>query len=334
LNKFHKIKISNKIQITMKNLNKNHKQAFSLVEISIVILIIGLLIAGISKASDMIFDAELKSGRSLTKGAKVGRMANLALWLETTSAESILDNERFKDTTVTMWRDINPQSTSKFIFKISGTGAPKYIEEGQNNMPAIRFPNAADLLLPYSSEASTTVLPYPSTQIFSSGAYATIFVVLKPAATVTNLISFCEYTAAATPHVCSVGKEISLGLNSEGKLTFGFMNAAATTSTLTSTNAYASRNLIIVSAIKDTGSTANQKLFVNGADKFPHATPNTYATTNAFSGTFRVGGTASSGVEIYEIIVFSSNLSDADRYSVESYLGKKYSIPVTQNSAI
>jgi prepilin-type N-terminal cleavage/methylation domain-containing protein len=320
----------------MTNLNKNHKQAFSLVEISIVILIIGLLIAGISKASDMIFDAELKSGRSLTKGAKVGRMANLALWLETTSAESILDNERFKDTTVTLWRDINPQSTSKFIFKSSG--APKYIEEGQNNMPAIgKFTLATDLFLPYSSEASTTVLPYPSTQIFSSGAYATIFVVLKPAATVTNLISFCEYTATATPHACSGGKEISLGLGGSGTLTFGFMNAAATTSTLTSSNAYASRNLIIVSAIKDTGSIdkpANQKLFVNGGDKVALATANTYATTNAFSGTFRVGGTASSGVEIYEIIVFSSNLSDADRYSVESYLGKKYNIPVAQNSAI
>ena len=314
----------------MTNLNKNHKQAFSLVEISIVILIIGLLIAGISKASDMIFDAELKTARSLTKGAKVGRMANLALWLETTSAESILDNERFKDTTVTMWRDINPQSTSKFIFKKGGD--PKYIEEGQNNMPAIgKFTLATDLFLPYSSEASTTVLPYPSTQIFSSGAYATIFVVLKPAATVTNLISFCEYTAAATTTACTGGKEISLGLEGTGKLTFGFMNAAATTSTLTSAKLYASRNLIIVSAIKDT---ANQKLFVNGGDKVSHATPNTYATTNAFSGTFRVGGTASPGVEIYEIIVFSSNLSDADRYSVESYLGKKYSIPVTQNSAI
>ncbi len=314
----------------MTNLNKNHKQAFSLVEISIVILIIGLLIAGISKASDMIFDAELKSGRSLTKGAKVGRMANLALWLETTSAESILDNERFKDTTVTLWRDINPQSTSKFIFKKGGD--PKYIEEGQNNMPAIgKFTLATDLFLPYSSEASTTVLPYPSTQIFSSGAYATIFVVLKPAKTVMNLINFCEYTAAATTTACTAGKEISLGLDADGKLTFGFMNATATTSTLTSTNAHASRNLIIVSAIKDT---ANQRLFVNGGDKAVLATANTYATTNVFSGTFRVGGTASPGVEIYEIIVFSSNLSDADRYSVESYLGKKYNIPVAQNSAI
>jgi prepilin-type N-terminal cleavage/methylation domain-containing protein len=314
----------------MTNLNKNHKKAFSLVEISIVILIIGLLIAGISKASDMIFDAELKSGRSLTKGSKVGRMANLALWLETTSAESILDNERFKDATVTLWRDINPQSTSKFIFK--NGGVPKYIDEGQNNMPAIgKFSAATDLFLPYSSEALTaTVLPYQSTQIFSSGAYATIFVVLKPAATVMNLINFCPYTTGTTT-TCGLGTEISLGLEATGKLTFGFMSASATTSTLTSTNAYASRNLIIASAIKDT---VNQKLFVNGGDKVALATANTYATTNAFSGTFRVGGTVSPGVEIYEIIVFSSNLSDADRYSVETYLSKKYNVPVVQTPAI
>ena len=318
----------------MTNLNKNHKKAFSLVEISIVILIIGLLIAGISKASDMIFDAELKSARSLTKGAKVGRMANLALWLETTSVESIADNERFKDTTVTMWRDINPQSASKFIFKKGGD--PKYIEEGQNNMPAIgKFTTATELFLPYSSElAGATVLPYPSTQIFSSGAYATIFVVLKPAATVMNLINFCPYAAAATTTACTTGTEISLGLEATGKLVFNFMSSSSANTPLTSTNAYATRNLIIASAIKDTGSTGNQRLFVNGGDKVALATANTYATTNVFSGTFRVGGTISPGVEIYEIIVFSSNLSDADRYSVESYLSKKYNIPVVQTPAI
>ena len=71
----------------MTNLNKNRNKAFSLVEISIVILIIGLLIAGISKAGDMIFDANLKTGRALTKGAVVGRMPSLALWLEVTSTE-------------------------------------------------------------------------------------------------------------------------------------------------------------------------------------------------------------------------------------------------------
>ena len=85
MNNFHK-NLANTKKFKMKN--KNTKKAFSLVEISIVILIIGLLIAGISKAGDMIFDVSLKSASSLTKGTKVGRMPGLALWLETTTSES------------------------------------------------------------------------------------------------------------------------------------------------------------------------------------------------------------------------------------------------------
>ena len=310
----------------MTNLNKNYKKAFSLVEISIVILIIGLLIAGISKASDMIFDANIASGRSLTKGAKVGRMPSLALWLELTLAESIKDSERYKDSTVTLWRDINPQSTSKFIFK--NGGAPKYNPEGQNNMPAIgKFAAATDLFLPYSSEASAAVNANQSDQIFSSGAYATIFVVLKPAATVMNLISFCPYAAAATTTACAAGSEVSLGLNATGNLLFNFMSSTSANVTLTSTIAYATNGLIIASAVKDT---AGQKLYVNGGDHVNVA--NTYATTNVFSGAFRVGGTVSTGVEIYEIIVFSSALSALDRQSVEAYLGKKYATPMSKAS--
>ena len=54
-------------------------------------------------------------------------MANLALWLETTANESIVEKERYNDTTITVWRDINPQTNSKFIFK--NGGAAKYIEQ-------------------------------------------------------------------------------------------------------------------------------------------------------------------------------------------------------------
>ena len=310
----------------MTNLNKNHKKAFSLVEISIVILIIGLLIAGISKASDMIFDANIASGRSLTKGAKVGRMPSLALWLELTLAESIKDSERYKDSTVTLWRDINPQSTSKFIFK--NAGVPKYNPEGQNNMPAIgKFAAATDLFLPYSSElANATVNSNTSDQIFPSGV-ATIFLVLKPAATVMNLINFCPYTAGETTTACAAGSEVSLGLDADGKLVFKFMSSTTASTTLTSSIAYATNGLIIASAVKDT---VGQKLYVNGRDYANAA--NTYVTTNAFSGAFRVGGTASTGVEIYEIIVFSSALSALDRQSVEAYLGKKYATPMTKTS--
>ena len=195
--------------------NKNSKKAFSLVEISIVILIIGLLIAGISKAGDMIFDVSLKSASSLTKGAKVGRMPGLALWLETTTSESILEKERYDTNIISIWRDINPQSSSKFIFK--KTGEPTYVEKGQNNLPAVGSLSADNYFLPYISETSSTVASYQANQIFPTGAFATIFVVLKPKAITgitTNLISFCPSSG------CALGKEISVSLDGAGKVLF------------------------------------------------------------------------------------------------------------------
>lgn len=305
--------------------NKNTKKAFSLVEISIVILIIGLLIAGISKAGDMIFDVGLKSASSLTKGAKVGRMAGLALWLETTTNESILEKERYDLTPITVWRDINPQSSSKFIFK--KTGLPTYVEKGQNNLPAVGILNSVNNFFPYISETSSTIASFSSNQIFPTGAFATIFVVLKPKAitgVATNLISFCPSAA------CAGGNEISVSLNAAGNVLFTAMNAASASATVTSTNAYASKSLIIVSALKDT---INQKIFVNGTDLV--STANVYASTNSFSGAFKVGGANgvnADGIEIYEVIVFSSPLSTIDRQTVETYLGKKYNVPMIKTA--
>ena len=305
--------------------NKNTKKAFSLVEISIVILIIGLLIAGISKASDMIFDVSLKSASSLTKGAKVGRMPGLALWLETTTSESILENERYDNTAISIWRDINPQSSSKFIFR--NASAAKYVEKGHNNLPAIGSLSDANYFITHTTETSSNTASFSSNQIFSSGAYATIFVVLKPKAitgVTTNLISFCPSGG------CAVGKEIRVSLNGAGKVLFTAMNAAETSVAVISENAYTSKSLIIVSALKDT---INQTIFVNGTDLVSAIPTNIYASANSFSGTFKVGNsTNASGVEIYEVIIFSSPLSTIDRQTVETYLGKKYNVPMIKTA--
>lgn len=310
----------------MKNLNKNSKKAFSLVEISIVVLIVGLLIAGISKASDMIFDANLKTGRSLTKGAKVNRMPSLSLWMETTLTESLLDKERYDATAISIWRDVNPQVSSKLIFKKTGT--PKYVEFGQDNMPAIGFTSATantDLFLPYNSESSSTVASYSSTQIFSN-ATATVFMVLKPQSLATELLNFCPYDSATTTFACSAGKEIKLALDASGNVKFSFISGSATTADITSSS-QSKKNLIIVSALKDT---AGNKLFINGASG-ASTVANVNLATTPFTGTFRIGGVA--GVEIYEAIVFSSALSDSDRQNVEAYLGKKFSIPMAKTAS-
>ena len=70
-----------------------HKKAFSLVELSMVILVIGILIAGISQGIDLYQDMRLATARSLTQNSRVGRIDNLELWLETTTEKSF-DNMR------------------------------------------------------------------------------------------------------------------------------------------------------------------------------------------------------------------------------------------------
>ena len=307
----------------MTNLNKNSKKAFSLVEISIVILIIGLLIAGISKASDLIFDANISTGRSITKASKVNRMPNLLLWLETTLTESIKDSERGNGSTVTVWRDINPQSTTKFIFR--GNGTPKYVEPGKN-LPAIGTLTAANFFT-LGTETSTTVLSSKVSEIFTS-SNATIFMVLKaPTASVAaDLFSFCPAAG------CAVGTQISLSLVG-GKPTFIFPSVSGASVTTTTTTDYfgISPNVIIVSAVKDS---VGQKIAVNGASAATlGANANTQLPDAFLTGlaTFKIGGVgAATNVEIYEIIVFSSALGDGDRRSVEAYLGKKYSTTMAQ----
>ena len=108
---------------TIQRFRKNRK-GFSLIEISVVILIIGVLIAGISQASDMIDEAALKGARTASKGSRVGRVRDLVLWLDavadgaslTSATKQAVDGE-----TVTQLKDLNPRSSAKLT--LAGTSA-------------------------------------------------------------------------------------------------------------------------------------------------------------------------------------------------------------------
>lgn len=58
-------------------MNNPIKKAFSLVEISIVILIVGILIVGISKGADLYQDYRLSYIQSLTRNSIVNRTDGL-----------------------------------------------------------------------------------------------------------------------------------------------------------------------------------------------------------------------------------------------------------------
>jgi len=70
---------------------KFNKTAFSLIELSIVVLIIGILIAGISQSSRLIKAMKLSTARSLTRSSDVNSINNLTAWFDAT-AEGVLSS--------------------------------------------------------------------------------------------------------------------------------------------------------------------------------------------------------------------------------------------------
>lgn len=94
---------------------QRHK-AFSLVEISVVIVIIGILLVGISKSIDLYQDFKILNAKKITQNSIVPRINNLALWLETTSESSFSTTNIKENDPIIEWRDINPRNFEKTFF--------------------------------------------------------------------------------------------------------------------------------------------------------------------------------------------------------------------------
>ena len=82
-----------------KKLNKNHSsrlKAFSLIELSIVILIIGILVAGVTSSSRLITRMKVVTAQNLTRNSPVSSIKDLAMWYETSLDESLLMTKKVK----------------------------------------------------------------------------------------------------------------------------------------------------------------------------------------------------------------------------------------------
>jgi prepilin-type N-terminal cleavage/methylation domain-containing protein len=147
----HLIFIFNKyiIQKIMKN-NQN-KLGFSLIELSIVILVIGLLVLGITKGSTIIKKSKITSAQSLTRSSPVASIDALSFWIESTMDNSFEEGQDVDTAlgaagTIDIWNDINPQETSaKNAIQNTPLHKPRYIQNGINGLPSVNFDGNSDV---------------------------------------------------------------------------------------------------------------------------------------------------------------------------------------------
>lgn len=291
---------------------RNKKSAFSLIEISIVILIIGILVAGITQSSRLISSSRVTTAQTLTQSSPISANAGLMLWLETSSDDSFLASETSNGDSVTIWNDINTQSVSK-LFALTSLGTVTYVTNSEiGGIPSLYFSGTAAMTL--SSDSASVVANPIQTMGSATGANNfTFFAVYK------------EDSDAAH----SVFYNGTTGTNG-----WGLLNAGSSVKTIqTGATAHVagtglySTNATISSATFD-GETL--KLYTNGAaDTLTSESATVAAATAAmYIGSEDGSATGAFAGHISEIVIFDNALKDNDREAIEQYLGKKYGITV------
>lgn len=293
-------------------MKKNLKaKAFSLIELSIVILVIGIIIAGVIQSSRLVRVMRLASARSLTSSSDVNSIPNLVTWLETTKEESLKESEEEDGLTINNWYDINPQKSLKNnAQQLSPTANlhPTYLSNCINGLPCLKFNGATSFM--------------NTTQVLGSTTGMSIFVVMKLSSvgatdnTTASIIATSGWTT---------GYDFNFRAYSNNRV--GNQLAGAVGDSYSSTSM--SFGQPSVAAVIDSGTTSTSYLNKVGGTPVSIAA----AGITKFLSLLEIGAFSGTGTRvryldghISEIIIFDRALSTDERQSVENYLYKKWGI--------
>jgi len=286
-------------------MKKHLTRAFSLLEISLVIVIIGILIAGISTGVDLFYDSKLATAQSLTKGAPVTRIEGLFTWIETTSPESFTTMPKY-DESVGLIKDLGfKMDKVNFVQTGNNNLKPIYKPRNLNDLPALYFDGSNDFLV---SEKSYTSSIFSNSQV-------TIFMVIKyvGANNITAVFLKHEFSSYRT------GLEINNGIV---RFDFPTVNKL-----VMGTSSVINKNIIITAIANN----INQKLYINSVVPVSIANTNTIPTSS--SAPIYLGANDGSGglptkFNFGELIIYDRALIDREINLITAYLSKKWGIKI------
>lgn len=287
--------------------------AFTILELSAVLVIIGILIFGITKGVSLVEGSRIKSAQSFTIKSPVADMEGLIAWYESSMKESFKEGEALDGTQISEWRDISAASivAQKNKLTRSASNAVTYRLDGINKTPSIQFSGATTAKISLSA--------------FYQGSLpqATVILVFRPNSAVLGSTIFDGNSATS-----------SISLDP----TYVTLNAGSGASTGTSYNsaAISSGGNYVLAAYLNSDQT---QVFINNSDNRIGLD----SSDNDPSGLLSIGSNAVSGINIganagsssafngliSEVIIFNRPLKLQERKDVFRYLAKKYNIAVS-----
>lgn len=282
-------------------IKKSHNsKAFSLIELSIVILIIGILVAGVTQSSRLLNQMRLMSARSLTLNSPIPATPNLIAWYESVSDRSFEESQMSDQALLSSWYDINPTTTDKrHSYQTVDVNKPQFSIDPGSGLPVVKFVDQDFFIMPDGT------IPFGNTPY-------TIFFVSR-------INAFC---------VCGV---LGSGIyNSNQSNAFRYDPAAGVFYNYWFYIDLAILNATLANKMQIFSFTYNLSLregFVDGV--FKGSTPSSNRASASINN--RIGMTYTAEYmngTIAEVIIFDRALKTDERKAIEAYLGKKWRIVV------
>jgi len=284
-----------------KNSNKKTKKfAFSLIELAIVILVIGILMVGVNQGYNLFRSAQISNARSITAKSPILQISGLLAWYETSLKESLNQSEIKDGNSISSWNDISPSSILNGANKLSSTGVT-YTQSSINKIPSLKFSGSSKLSITNFTQGASS--------------QATVFLVFKlnyiPDSTNFKTI-FDGNSSTFSFSIKSDAVQINLGDATPISSSYpeGFSNSGE-----------------YVVAIYFNGS--NSKAFINNQTTSSDiASTGTNQLAGITLGTNRSGGNGFNG-SISEIAIFNRVIKASERKEIFNYFSKKYKIYIT-----
>ncbi len=302
------------------------RKAFSLIELAIVLLIIGIIIAGVTQGSRLINAYRLRVAQESSKSSPTVSIPGLILWLDATNENSFIDSEAQDGSTISRWNDIDPHENPKHnAFQSTGALRPTYDVDGINNLPAIRFDGAQYMDTPYTADLNprsytiiTVVRPMTLTGTFAGiicSRNETSGILKGFIVYISNFNSFQGWFGTGSAWKGNNSTSFTVA----AKRTEIFATSYDGTPNIQTQTAYFYRNRLSNPSTYSTSDgpfalipQTNEVTRIGASGSFTYPTPPT--------ASFYLNG------YIGEIIMFNRKLNSEERKAIEDYLAKKWGV--------
>ncbi|GDX36697.1 hypothetical protein LBMAG18_12080 [Alphaproteobacteria bacterium] len=286
---------------------RSHR-AFSLIEISIVIIIIGVLISGITQGAILARKMRLQTAQNITASAPVLLVNDLVLWLETSLESSFENNQRQNNAEISIWYDNSAQTIVKNNATSPVGNRPIFIENAFNgSIPGVRFDGVNDY---FNYNGSILISRSFTFFVVEQRRTANAQYFVGGAQDYGNDVNFHMGYASTT--VLRVGNYgFNAGLQYIDLTVPAYTSPTPTLHTFIHNNNY------------------GKKYWYNGGVNPDASNSHTAPLVQFSQPTIGLTTGLYYNGDIAEIIIFSRALDDSERIAIEGYLSRKYGFKIS-----